>query len=164
MRKGRVRYSKGDTSRKSARTRPICGSHLMDRQRDNATMQEQKARQILQALIQGVDPFSGEELAAGTVLHQADVLRAMLAGVAALEQGAARSARRAQLPMNVGRPWTQMEELALINAAQGKHLPEDIAKQHGRTLRAIEVRLEKLGLITAEERLTRNRFVGHNGI
>jgi hypothetical protein len=111
-------------------------------------MQEQKARQILQALIQGVDPFSGEELGAGT----------------ALEQGAARSARRAQLPMNVGRPWSQMEELALINAAQAKHLPEDIAKKHGRTLRAIEVRLEKLGLIAAEERLTRNRFVGHNGI
>ena len=42
-------------------------------------MQERRARQILQALIQGVDPFDGSELASGTVLQQADVLRALLA-------------------------------------------------------------------------------------
>ena len=54
-------------------------------------MQEQRARQILQALVQGVDPFNGEELAAGTVLQQGDVLRALLAGVAALEHNSARA-------------------------------------------------------------------------
>src|SRR5215217_4387210 len=73
--------------------------------RESTVMQEQKARQILQALIQGVDPFNGEELATGSVLQQPDVLRAMLVGVAALEAGAARAARRAQMPENVGRPW-----------------------------------------------------------
>ncbi len=57
-------------------------------------MQERRARQILQALIQGVDPFDGSELASGTVLQQADVLRALLAGVAALEQDAARASRQ----------------------------------------------------------------------
>ena len=35
-----------------------------------------------------------------------------------------------------------------------------MARQHGRTLRAIEARLEKLGLITAEERTTRGGFTG----
>ena len=43
-------------------------------------MQEQRARKILQALIQGFDPTSGEELPTGTVLQQAEVLRALLAG------------------------------------------------------------------------------------
>ena len=33
-----------------------------------------------------------------------------------------------------------------------------IAKRHGRTLRAIEARLEKLGLIAAADRITRNGF------
>ena len=121
-------------------------------------MQEQKARQILQALIQGVDPFNGEELSAATVLQQADVLRALLVGVAALEQGAARSARRAQLPSNVGRPWTQEEELALIEELQAQTSLQEIAAKHSRTLRAIEVRLQKVGLITAAQRVTRNRF------
>lgn len=109
-------------------------------------MHQQKARQILQALIQGVDPFSGEELAAGTVLQQADVLRAMLAGVAALEQSAVRSARRALLPANVGQPWTQSEDETLARACEEGEPLEEIAARHGRTLRAIEARLEKLGL------------------
>jgi hypothetical protein len=125
-------------------------------------MQEQRARQILQALIQGVDPFNGEELGAGTVLQQADVLRAMLAGAAALEQGALRSARRAQLPSNVGRPWTEDEELTLIAEVQANDNLQEIAERHARTLRAIEVRLEKLGLITAAQRVTQNRFGSPN--
>jgi hypothetical protein len=121
-------------------------------------MNAQKAQQILQALIQGADPFSGEELPAGTVLQQADVLRAMLAGLGALERGNARSARRAQMPGNVGRPWTQAEELSLIAEIQADAALKDIASKHGRTLRAIEVRLEKLGLISTDQRLTQNRY------
>lgn len=123
-------------------------------------MQEHQARQILQSLIQGVDPFSGEELSGGSVLQQADVLRALLAGVAALEQGAARAARRAHLPENLGRPWRQEEEFELIKEVQGQETLHEIAAKHGRSLRAIEARLEKLGLIEASERLTRNRFGG----
>src|SRR5690348_4064385 len=100
-------------------------------------MQQQKARQILQALIQGVDPTTGEELATGSVLQRADVLRAMLAGVAALEQSAVRSARRALLPANVGRAWTQEEDLELTRETAASTPIADIAANHGRTLRAI---------------------------
>lgn len=121
-------------------------------------MQEQRARQILQSLVQGVDPFDGEDLPAGTVLQQADVLRALLAGVAALEQLAARATRRAQLPQNIGRAWSEDEQGSLIDAFQSGEPLAEIATRHGRTLRAIEARLEKLGLISAEERTTRDRF------
>jgi catalase (peroxidase I) len=121
-------------------------------------MQERRARQILQALVQGVDPFDGEELPAGTVLQQADVLRALLAGVAALEQDAARASRRAQLPRNIGRTWSAQEQAELIEAFDAGDPLADIAEKHGRTLRAIEARLEKIGLITAAERTTADRF------
>jgi hypothetical protein len=121
-------------------------------------MQELRARQILQSLVQGLDPFSGHELPAGTVLQQADVLRALLAGVAALEQGVARASRRAQLPRNIGRAWSAEEQSALIDAFQAGEILSEIAARHGRTLRAIEARLEKLGLMAAEERTTRDRF------
>jgi hypothetical protein len=121
-------------------------------------MQERRARQILQALIQGVDPFDGSELPSGTVLQQADVLRAMLAGVAALEQDAARATRRALLPRNIGRTWSTDENAKLVDAFHKGETLENIATKHGRTLRAIEARLEKLGLITAEERTTKDRF------
>jgi hypothetical protein len=121
-------------------------------------MQEIRARQILQSLVQGVDPFSGEELPEGTVLQQADVLRALLAGVAALEQGVARASRRATLPKNIGRSWSAEEQSTLIDAFQSGEGLADIAARHGRTLRAIEARLEKLGLLSADERITRDRF------
>jgi hypothetical protein len=121
-------------------------------------MQERRARQILQSLIQGHDPFNGEELPAGTVLQHADVLRALLAGVAALEQDAARALRRAQLPRNIGRAWSADEHAELIDAFQAGQSADEIAVRHGRTVRAIEARLEKLGLITAAERTTADRF------
>jgi catalase (peroxidase I) len=121
-------------------------------------MQERRARQILQALIQGVDPFDGNELPSGTVLQQADVLRALLAGVAALEQDAARASRRAQLPRNIGRSWSAEENSQLIDSFQAGENLADVALRHGRTLRAIEARLEKLGLITTAERTTADRF------
>jgi catalase (peroxidase I) len=121
-------------------------------------MQEQRARQILQALVQGVDPFNGEELPAGTVLQQAEVLRALLAGVAAIENNAARATRRAQLPRNIGRAWSADEQGRLIDAFQSGEPLAEVALRHGRTVRALEARLEKLGLLSAGQRTTRDRF------
>jgi DNA-binding NarL/FixJ family response regulator len=94
------------------------------------------------------------------VLHHADVLRALLTGLTALEQTAARAQRRSQLPDNVGQAWTTEEESRLVAAFKSGDSAIAIARQHGRTLRAIEARLEKLGLITAEERMTRGGFTG----
>jgi hypothetical protein len=123
-------------------------------------MQQSRARQILQSLIQGIDPVTGAELPRETVLQHADVLRALLAGLSALELTAARAQRRAQLPDNVGQAWTTDEESKLVGEFRSGESPEAIARKHGRTLRAIEARLEKLGLITAEERTTRGGFSG----
>ncbi|MDE2263008.1 MAG: hypothetical protein KGL45_10830 [Gammaproteobacteria bacterium] len=123
-------------------------------------MKQTRARQILQSLIQGLDPVTGEELPHETVLQHADVLRALLAGLSALEQTAARARRRSQLPDNVGQAWTTEEESRLVAAFKKGDSPVVIAREHGRTLRAIEARLEKLGLITEEERTTRGGFTG----
>jgi DNA-binding NarL/FixJ family response regulator len=121
-------------------------------------MQERRAKEILQALIQGVDPFNGEELPPGTVLQRAEVIRALLAGVAAMEQETARASRRAQLPQNIGRAWSAEEQAELIDAFHAGVSTADIAAKHGRTVRAIEARLEKLGLITPDQRTTADRF------
>ena len=121
-------------------------------------MQTKQATLILQALIQGLDPQTGEELPAKGVLQNAQTLRALLVAVAALEEQAARDARRATLPANVGRPWTPDEERQLVTAFQSGDALSDIGERLGRTLRGIESRLERLGLITAEQRVTREGF------
>ena len=121
-------------------------------------MNEKRAIQILKALVQGTDPASGEEFVGNRVLQQVDVLRALLAGVVALEAQAARASRRALLPANVGNPWTPEEERALVTAFQAGDALNGIAEKFGRTLRSIESRLERLGLLTKELRETGNTF------
>ena len=123
-------------------------------------MTQTRARQILQSLIQGIDPVTKEELSQVTVLQHADVLRALLAGLTAIEQTVARTQRRAQLPNNVGQAWTTDEESRLVAAFKSGDSSVTIALQHGRTFRAIEARLEKLGLITEAQRITRGGFTG----
>jgi hypothetical protein len=117
-------------------------------------MKEMQARQILRALIQGVHPSSGMELPSGTVLQEANVLRALLVAVKGLELEAARAQRRSRLPSNSGRIWTAQEEAALLAAFQAGDALQEIATRHGRSLRAVEDRLEKLGLITPAARTT----------
>ncbi len=121
-------------------------------------MKDQRARQILYSLVHGADPFSGEDLAAGTVLQNAEVMRAMLAGCSALEERTARAGRRAQQPKNIGQTWTPEEQERLIQAFKSGENLETVADRHGRTLRAIEARLEILGMISNEQRTTENRF------
>jgi cobalamin biosynthesis protein CobT len=126
-------------------------------------VQRPDAREILQALVQGYDPLTGDELPSGSVLQQAEVMRALLAGISALNAGAARAQRRAQLPENVGRAWSKAEEDNLTDAFhEGASLAE-LAVRHGRTPTAIEARLEKLGLVAPEERVTVNRFIASRG-
>jgi DNA-binding NarL/FixJ family response regulator len=115
-------------------------------------------RKILKALIAGQDPESAEPLPKESVLHQAEVIRALLAGLDALDQTAARAQRRAQLPDNVGSAWSTEEESRLVVAFKSGDSPHVIARQHGRTLRAIEARLQRLGLITDAERTTHGGF------
>jgi hypothetical protein len=121
-------------------------------------MNAKRATQILQCLVQGIDPLSGQELPADGVLQKAEVLRALLSGVSALEERAAREARRAALPANVGTPWTAEEERRLVEAFQAGDALSLVAEKLGRTLRAIESRLERLGLLTKDQRVTESSF------
>lgn len=127
---------------------------------DTQADKDHRAGEILKALIQGLDPRTGEALPAESVLQRAEVMRALLAGVAALQRSAARAQRRSLLPANVGRTWTTEEENRLIAAFEAGDAPATIARRHRRTLRAVEARLERLGLLRADQRVTRGGFPG----
>jgi hypothetical protein len=104
-------------------------------------MQEQRAHTILKSLIDGNDPMTGRELPDDSPLQNATVLRALLTAVEALKSEGRRSARRASMPSNVGKPWTEAEFAQLLEALRSGEPVEDIARRHGRTVRAIQSRL-----------------------
>jgi|SRR5581483_162128 len=123
--------------------------------------QFQRARMIIQSLVHGLDPESGTELPKDSIVNKIDVNRALTVGVFALDQMMARLTRRAQLPESVGKAWTFEEEQQLREESIRGEAIHDIAAKHGRTIRAIEARLEKLGLLTSEARTTNTSFLGN---
>lgn len=118
----------------------------------------QRAKQVLRLLIHGTDPATGEELSADTIVNRVDVNQALLIAVTAIDKVATRAARRAHLPSAVHRKWSPEEEETLTALFKNGQALEEIARRHHRTVRAIETRLEKVGLITADQRTTRNTF------
>ena len=123
-------------------------------------MEISAARDVLRTLVEGVDPVTGMPLPRGTVVHHANVIRALLAAVAVMESDIARCRRRARLPQNVGRPWRDSEDKLLLAAFSKGEPLRDVAARHRRSLAGVESRLEKLGVLRPEQRVTRNRYVG----
>jgi hypothetical protein len=120
--------------------------------------QVQRARAILDSLVQGVHPKTGGTLPEDSIINEIDVSRAMVTAVIALDQMSARLARRAQLPESVGKAWTDGEEQRLKNEFRANEPIPLIASKHGRTIRAIESRLDKLGLLTIDQQISANSF------
>lgn len=120
--------------------------------------QFQRARLILQSLVHWLNPMTGDELPKGDMVNNIEVNRAMSTAVMALDQMMARLIRRDALPEKVGKSWTEEEERQLRDAFSRSEPLSDIAAKHGRTLRAIEARLERLGLLAAGQRVTDNSF------
>jgi hypothetical protein len=122
-------------------------------------MEPAAAKATLKSLIEGVDPVTGYEIPKSMVLHHAIVLRALLHAVAVLDADEARMRRRARLPRNTGRPWRQADDAQLLAAfGEGEPLLQ-IAADHHRSLAGVESRLERLGALAPEQRVTRNRYV-----
>jgi hypothetical protein len=117
-----------------------------------------KARTVIQALVHGLHPATGFELPKQDIVNDIDVNRALSTSVMALDQMAARLARRELLPEKVGKSWTQEEEQQLRDEfGRGESVPL-LAEKHCRTIRAIESRLVLLGVLPADQRTTRNRY------
>ena len=117
------------------------------------------AKDTLKSLVDGIDPVTGYPIPRSMVLHHAVVIRALLCAVAVLESDAARKRRRARLPGNTGRPWRQADDDQVLAAFRGGAPLLQIAADHHRSLASVEARLERLGVLAPEQRITRNRYV-----
>ncbi|MGI6301937.1 MAG: hypothetical protein ACOX52_12905 [Verrucomicrobiota bacterium] len=110
-------------------------------------MDTDPAIEIVQALADGVDPFSGERFPSDSPYQQADTVRALhlaLEGLTKLRRSTARKT-------GPGRAWTEDEEKELLREFDDKIDVEEIAAKHERTKGAIWARLEKLGRIQRKD-------------
>lgn len=105
-------------------------------------MDATRARELLSALADGVDPLTGEVLPREHLCNQPEIIRALhevLRVSLAIKQK--------NQPRNAGKPWTEMEEDILMDEFDAGAKLSQIAQEHGRSKGAIESRLVALGKI-----------------
>lgn len=102
-----------------------------------------RAKELLSALADGIDPFTGELLPQNHVCNQPEMIRAFHELLNVIP-----SPKKKNLPRNAGKPWTDIEEEKLLDEFGSGMTTSVIAKEHGRSKGAIESRLANLGKIT----------------
>ena len=103
-----------------------------------------RAREIIRILADGADPATGEVLPKESVYNSPEVIRALFT---MLEVTAQPMAEDKSTPnRNAGKLWTDIEDDKLRDEFAAKMKIADIVKEHGRTYKAIERRLDHLGL------------------
>ena len=110
-------------------------------------MDDIKALSIVSALANGVNPQTGEVFDLDSPYQSADVIRALYVAARALEMGRTRGrgVARAHSPANAGKPWTEHEDLELLEKFDEGVSIAEIAQAHDRTLAGIQARLERHG-------------------
>ncbi len=101
-----------------------------------------RAKELLSALADGIDPFTGELLPQNHVCNQPEMIRAFHEVLNVIP-----SPKKKILPRNAGKPWTNIEEEKLLEEFDSGMTISAIAKEHGRSNGAIESRLSDLGKI-----------------
>lgn len=106
-------------------------------------MNIERAKELLSALADGIDPFTGELLPRNHVCNQPEMIRAFHEVLNTIPSPQKKSA-----PRNAGKPWTDIEEEKLLDEFDAGMTTSMIAREHGRSRGAIESRLVALGKIT----------------
>jgi hypothetical protein len=122
-------------------------------------MERDNAAKILQTLVDGIDPATGEPFPASSPYQRADIVRALFVAVQALgnpPRGKTAASQEKPGFENAGRPWSQEEDTRLGRAFDAGKSIEVLSEEHKRSRFAIEARLVKLGRI--EDTSTAPRF------
>lgn len=105
-----------------------------------------RAKEILAALADGVNPVTGEILPEGDSCNQIEIVRALMTVLHELEQRQ-RPVHRS-LPQNNGKPWSKEDDNLLCEMFDVGHTQRKMSEYFKRTRGAISARLERLGKIS----------------
>lgn len=109
-------------------------------------MTKAEAAQILEMLINGIDPATGELLSDGHVCTQTAVMRALHMGYAALMQSSVQTIDRLEESRPASREkthlnWSEEEDQYLRQAWEAGVLLDEMRRYLSRTLRSVKCRL-----------------------
>lgn len=102
-----------------------------------------KAKEILSALAEGIDPTTGEVLPDNSVCNKGEIVRAFYAILNCLDEKKSKK----NLPANAGKPWAKEDEDLLVGLYHSGTPKRDICKTLQRTESGVAARLVHLGII-----------------
>ena len=111
-----------------------------------------RAKEIISALAEGIDPTTGELLPEDSVYNKGDIVRAFYAVLASLD---ANEPKKSQ-PENAGKRWTEEDDKKLCEMFDAGVSKKDICNTFKRTSTGIASRLVRLGKIKERDEF-RNR-------
>lgn len=115
-------------------------------------MEINKAKEIIAALAEGIDPTTGEILPDDSVCNKGEVVRAFYAVLASLD---ANKPKKSQ-PENAGKRWTEEDDKKLCEMFDSGVSKKEICNTFKRTPTGIASRLVRLGKINERDEF-RNR-------
>ena len=114
-------------------------------------MDIERAKELLTALSDGVNPITGEVLPEDDSCNQVEVVRAFNIILRCLDDEIKKSCKK--LPENSGKPWTAQNDEDLCRMFDEGIPCKAICDQMGRTKGSIAARLVRLGKIAQRDEL-----------
>ena len=102
-----------------------------------------RAKEIISALAEGVDPTTGEVLPGDSICNKGEIVRAFYAVLNHLDE----KKPKKNLPANAGKPWAKEDEDLLVGLYRSGTPKRDICKTLQRTESGVSARLVHLGII-----------------
>ena len=102
-----------------------------------------RAKEIISALAEGVDPTTGEVLPDNSVCNKGEIVRAFYAVLNHLDEKNAKK----NMPANAGKPWSDEEDTKLKVCFEAGMSKKELCTEFERTSGSITSRLARLGLV-----------------
>lgn len=102
-----------------------------------------RAKEIISALAEGIDPTTGEVLPDDSVCNKGEIVRAFYAVLNHLNE----KKPTKNMPANAGKSWTKEDEDLLVTLYRSGTTKRDICKTLQRTESGVAARLVHLGII-----------------
>ena len=102
-----------------------------------------RAKEIISALAEGVDPTTGEVLPDSSVCNKGEVIRAFYAVLNHLDE----KKLKKNLPANAGKPWSAEEDDKLKACYEAGMSQKELCAEFERTSGSITSRLARLGFL-----------------